>query len=65
MIAILHFATLAIVTVFAVAAAFAFDWMLLRAMFVLMQPASARRAPAPISLARGTTDVARAYAAHR
>ena len=65
MIAMLHFATLALVTIFAVAAAFAFDWMLLRTVFVLMQPATARRAPAPANLGRGTAQVARAYAQHR
>ncbi|MGB2672623.1 MAG: hypothetical protein WA621_08780 [Candidatus Acidiferrum sp.] len=65
MIAMLHFATLAVVTIFAVAAALAFDWMLLRAMFVLMQPATAQRAPAPASLGRGAAQVARAYAQHR
>jgi len=65
MIAMLHFATLAVVTIFAVAAAFAFDWMLLRAMFVLMQPATARRAPASANLGRGAAQVAGAYAQHR
>ncbi len=65
MIAMLHFATLAFVTVFAVAAAFAFDWMLLRAMFVLMQPATARRTPGRTQLGRGAAQVARAYAQHR
>lgn len=65
MIAMLHFATLALVTIFAVAAAFAFDWMLLRAMFTLMQPATARRAPALASLGRGAAQVARAYAQRR
>lgn len=65
MIATLHFATLAVVTIFAAATAFAFDWMLLRAMFVLMQPATARRPSAPISLARRTTQVTRTYASQR
>ncbi|MGC1620984.1 MAG: hypothetical protein WA765_21015 [Candidatus Acidiferrum sp.] len=65
MIATLHFATLAVVTIFAAAAAFAFDWMLLRAIFVLMQPATARRAPASVNLGRGAAQVVRAYAQHR
>jgi len=65
MIAMLHFATLVVTTIFAAAAAVAFDWMLLRAMFVLMGPATARRNPATPHLARGTTQLARAYAPHR
>jgi len=65
MIAMLHFATLVVTTIFAAAAAVAFDWMLLRAMFVLMRPATARRNPATPQLARGTTHLARAYAPHR
>lgn len=64
MIAMLNFATLALVTIFAGAAAFAFDWMLLRAMFVLMQPATARHAVVPANLARGTVRVAQVYAQH-
>jgi hypothetical protein len=65
MIATLHFATLVVTTLFAAAAAAAFHWMLLRAMFVLMRPATARRVAAPKLLARGTTQLARAYASHR
>jgi hypothetical protein len=65
MIATLHFATLFVTTLFAAAAAAAFHWMLLRAMFVLMRPATARRAPAPTRLVRGTTQLARAYASQR
>jgi hypothetical protein len=64
-IAILHFATLVVTTIFAAAAALAFDWMLLRAMFVLMRPATARRIPATPHLVRVTTQLARAYAPHR
>jgi hypothetical protein len=65
MVAIMNFATLAVVTIFAAGAAFAFDWMLLRAMFVLMQPTTARSAPAAASLAGGTARVAKACTAHR
>jgi hypothetical protein len=65
MIAMLHFATLAAVTVFATAAAFAFDWMLLRAIFVLMRPATVGRATAGSKLARGTAQMAGAFAPHR
>jgi len=67
MIAMLHFATLVVTTLLAAAAAVAFDWLLLRAMFVLMRPATARRVNAarPTQLVRGTAQLARAYAAHR
>lgn len=65
MIAMLNFAALVITTVFAVIAAVAIDWMLLRAMFVLMHPATARRRALPAPLARGTAQLARAYAAQR
>jgi hypothetical protein len=65
MIAMLHFATLVITTIFAAAAAVAFDWMLLRATFVLMRPATARRIPATPHLVRGSTQLARAYAPQR
>jgi len=65
MIAMLHFATLVVTTLFAAAAAAALDWLLLRAMFVLMRPATARRVNAPSQLVRGTAQLARAYATHR
>jgi hypothetical protein len=65
MIAMLHFVTLVVTTFFAAAAAVVFNGMLLRAMFVLMRPATARRVNLPTQLARGTTRLARAYASHR
>ena len=65
MIAMLNFATLAVVAIFATAAALAFDWMLLRAMFLLMRPAAVRGVPGPANLARGTGQIARAYAPRR
>lgn len=65
MIAMLHFATLVVFTIFAAAAAFAFDWMLLQAMFLLMQPATARRAPTQSPVARENRQIAGAYASHR
>lgn len=65
MIATLHFATLAITTIFAAAAAVGLNSMLLKAMFFLMRPATARRVSAPANLARGTAQLARAYATHR
>jgi asparagine synthase (glutamine-hydrolysing) len=49
----------------AAAAAVAFHWMLLRAMFVLMRPATARRVNAPTHLLPGTAQLARAYAPER
>ena len=64
MIAVLDFAILAIATMFAVAAAAALSWMFLRVAFALMHPATARRIP-PRGLARGTAQLARAYAANR
>ncbi len=65
MIAMLNFATLVFTTLFAAAAAVAFHWMLLRAMFVLMRPATARRVNAPTPLVRGAVELARAYAPQR
>ena len=65
MITMLDFAILAIATMFAVGAAAATSWMFLRVAFVLMQPATARRIPAHTELVRGTTQLARAYAANR
>ncbi len=65
MIAMMHFATLVVTTLFAAAAAVALDWLLLRAMFVLMRPATARHVNAPSQLVRGTAQLARAYAAQR
>lgn len=65
MIATLHFATLVVTTIFAAAAAVAFHWMLLRAIFVLMRPATARRVAATSHLVKGTAQLARAYASHR
>jgi hypothetical protein len=65
MIATLHFATLVVTTLFAAAAAVGLHWLALKAMFVLMRPATARRAASPVRLASGTVQLARAYAAHR
>jgi hypothetical protein len=63
--AMLNFATLAIATLFAVAAAAGVHWLLLRAAFVLMQPATARRISPRPDLARGTAQLARAFASNR
>jgi hypothetical protein len=65
MIATLHFATLVITTLFAAAAAVAFNALLLRVMFVLMRPATARRVNPQPQLVRGTRQLTRAYASHR
>jgi hypothetical protein len=65
MIAMLNFATLAMFTIFAAAAAFAFHALLLRATFVLMRPATARRIPVRPELVRGTAQLARAFVSQR
>jgi hypothetical protein len=65
MITVLDFATLAIATMFAVAAAAGLNWLFLQAAFVLMQPATARRASVRPGLARGTAQLARAFASNR
>jgi len=73
MIAMLHFATLLIATMFAVLASVLLDWVLLRATFLLMRPAAARRGATCTAmrtasrseLVRGTAQLARAYASHR
>jgi hypothetical protein len=65
MIAMLHFATLVVTTLFAAAAAVAFNFMLLGAMFVLMRPATVRRVNGPTQLVCGTAKLAHAHASHR
>lgn len=65
MITMLDFAILAIATMFGVAGAVALSWMFLRVAFVLMQPATARRVTPHTELARGTAQLARAFAANR
>jgi hypothetical protein len=65
MIAIVNFLTLVFTTLFAAAAAVAFDWLLLRGMFVLMRPATAGRLNAPTHLVRGSAQLARAYGPER
>jgi hypothetical protein len=67
MLALLSFTTLAVATIFALAIGTAFQWLLLRVACRLMQPATAQRIPRPaaVRLARGTTQLVRAYAPHR
>jgi hypothetical protein len=77
MIAILHFVTLVVTTMFAAAAAALLNWLLLRSTFRLMRPASAGRTanrssagPGAAASARrpylvsGTVRAARAFAGH-
>jgi hypothetical protein len=61
MIALLSFTTLVVATLFALAAGTAFQWLLLRATFHLMRPATARVGPARTGLVRGTAQLARAF----
>jgi hypothetical protein len=65
MIAMLHFATLVIATMFAVLAAVLLHWLLLRATFHLMRPATARRTASRADLVRGTVQLARVFTPHR
>jgi hypothetical protein len=65
MIAMLQFAVLVITTMFAVAAAAGLHWLCLKAAFLLMRPATARRIPARTELLRGTAQLARAFASQR
>src|SRR5216683_2104793 len=62
MIAMLQFATLVITTIFAAATAVALHWLFLRAAFLMMRPATARRIQARTELMRGTTQLARTFA---
>jgi hypothetical protein len=65
MIALLTITTLTLATLFALAAATAFHWLLLRVAFHLMRPAAAQRVMGHTELARGTAGLTRAFAAHR
>lgn len=65
MIAMLQFATLVITTMFAVAAAAGLHWLCLKAAFLMMRPATARRIPVRTELVRGTAQLARAFASQR
>ena len=66
MIAIAHFAGLAFATIFAASAAVLLDWILLRAMFQLMRPATAKVPAASRSnfsseIVHGTREIARHF----
>lgn len=65
MVAILNFTILTVTTMFGVAAAVGLLWLFLKATYVLMLPATARRIPVRTELARGTAQLARAYASKR
>jgi hypothetical protein len=73
MLAILHFITLVVTTMFAAAAAALVNWLLLRGAFQLMRPATAERArgkaagviPMRVELVPGTVRVARALGGRR
>jgi hypothetical protein len=65
MIAMLQFVTLVITTVLAVTAAAGLHWVCLKAAFVMMRPATARRIPARTEWLHGTAQVARAHSSTR
>jgi hypothetical protein len=61
MTAMLQFATLTLATLFALAAALVFDWLLLRFAFHLMKPAAVRTTAPRTQLAVGTVRLVRAF----
>jgi hypothetical protein len=70
MIALLSITTLTLATMFALAAATAFHWLLLRLTLHLMRPAAVRsaatnRVAARTDLVRGTAGLTRAFVGHR
>ena len=65
MIALLSITTLTLATLFALAAATAFHWLLLRIAFHLMRPAAARRVVVQTELVRPTAGLTRAFVGHR
>jgi hypothetical protein len=62
---ILTFATVLAATLLALFAALGLHWLLLRAAFLLMQPATASRRVAQSVIVHGTRLVAHAYAQRR
>jgi hypothetical protein len=62
---ILGFAVVIIATILALFAALGLDWLLLRAAFRLMQPATANRRVAQPAIVHGTRLVAHAFAQRR
>ncbi len=63
--AMLGFAAITTATVFAVLAALALDWLLLRGVFLLMQPATADRRAILPAIENGTRRAAQAYSQRR
>jgi hypothetical protein len=61
----LGFAALTTATVLAVFVALALDWLLLRGVFLLMQPVTADRRTAQPAIEHGTRLAAQAYAQRR
>ena len=59
------FAAIAAATILAVFAALALDWLLLRGVFLLMQPATADRRAAKPAIEHGTRLTAQAFAQRR
>lgn len=59
MMALMHFFTLLVTTLFAAMIALFLNWVLLRAAFQLMRPATALRTSARAGMPRGTVDLAR------
>ena len=62
---LISFVALLITSLIALFAALALDWLLLRGMFLLMQPATADRRVPVAMLERGTQLAARAHARTR
>jgi len=65
MTAMLQFAALVITAMFAAATAAGLHWLFLKAAFLMMRPATARRMPVRRELVRGTAQLARVYSARR
>ena len=62
---ILTFATILAATILALFSALGLHWLLLRAAFLLMQPATASRRVSQSAIVHGTRLVAHAYAQRR
>jgi hypothetical protein len=65
MIAALDLAVLLIFTAFAAVVAFLFDWLMLRLALFFMRPAIARQAAVRGELARGASQLTRAFVSRR
>lgn len=65
MMALVNFATLAVATMVAIAAASALAWISLRVAFVLIEPRRASSVADRAGLVRGTARLARAFSSNR